>query len=186
MRRFILKYSGKQAGFTLVEMLVALAITGLIMAGLTTSVFQLFTVTQRSSDHMTIIRHLDIINSWLSTDIQMANDQPEWDPNTHTLTIRQTRGDEYYQSDPTNPITDYIVTYTYNPITGTLTRTELRLFDNSTQTSLIAEYVSGILFEDELTSDERLPSAVDIKITITLHTQTEDRLLHIKPRISST
>ncbi|PKH45159.1 prepilin-type cleavage/methylation domain-containing protein [Dehalococcoides mccartyi] len=48
MRRFILKYSGKQAGFTLVEMLVALAITGLIMAGLTTSVFQLFTVTQRS------------------------------------------------------------------------------------------------------------------------------------------
>ncbi|MEN8494353.1 prepilin-type N-terminal cleavage/methylation domain-containing protein [Dehalococcoides sp. THU3] len=185
MRRFILKYSGKQAGFTLVEMLVALAITGLIMAGLTTSIFQLFTITQRSSDHMTIIRHLDIVNSWLSTDIQMANTQPTWDPNTHSLTIRQTRA-LTDSEDPESNVTDHIVTYTYNPITGTLTRTELRLFDNSTQTSLIAEYVSGILFEDELTSDERLPSAVDIKITITLHTQTEDRLLHIKPRISST
>ena len=185
MRRFILKYSRKQAGFTLVEMLVALAITGLIMAGLTTSVFQLFTITQRSSDHMTIIRHLDIVNSWLSTDIQMANDQPTWDPNTHSLTIRQTRA----LADPTDPesnVTDCIVTYTYNPITGTLTRTQLKLADNSTQISLIAKYISGILFEDELTSDERLPSAVDIKITITLHTQTEDRLLHIKPRISST
>ncbi|MDP4279028.1 MAG: prepilin-type N-terminal cleavage/methylation domain-containing protein [Dehalococcoides mccartyi] len=186
MKRKLLKYRQKQGGFTLVELLVALAITGLIMAGLTTSVFQLFNITQRSSDHMTIIRHLDITSSWLSNDIQMANEQPAWDSGTHTLTINQTRGDTEYQSDPTNPVTDYIVTYTYNTATGTLTRTQLRLLDNSTQISLIAEYVSGIMYEDELASNERLPSAVDIKIIITLNTQTEERILHIKPRISST
>ncbi|ACZ62250.1 type II secretion system protein J [Dehalococcoides mccartyi] len=178
------KYSRKQNGFTLVELLVALAITGLIMAGMTTSVFQLFTVTQRSNDHMTIIRHLDITGSWLSNDIQMANEPPIWDTDTHTLTINQTRA----LADPTDPdsdITDYIVTYNYSTVTGSLTRTELRLSDNYTQTSLIAEYISGILFEDDLASNE-LSGAVDIKIIITLHTQTEERLLHIKPRISST
>ena len=184
MKIKLLKYRQKQGGFTLVELLVALAITGLIMAGLTTSVFQLFTITQRSSDHMTIIRHLDITSSWLSNDIQMANEQPAWDSGTHTLTIKQTRS----LADPTDPesaITDYIVTYTYNTATGTLTRTQLRLLDNSTQISLLAEYVSGIMYEDELASNEQ-SGAVDIKIIITLDTQTEERILHIKPRISST
>ena len=61
-----------QKGFTLVELAVALAITGLITGGITMTIFQVFDVNARTSNHMTAVRQVQNAGYWISRDAQMA------------------------------------------------------------------------------------------------------------------
>ena len=61
-----------QRGFTLIGLLVAIAITGLITGGLTTTIFQVFTVNALTSNHMTAVRQVQNAGYWISHDAQMA------------------------------------------------------------------------------------------------------------------
>ena len=64
----------KQRGFTLIELLIAIAITALITGGITTAIFQTFTVSARDSSHMTAVRQVQNAGHWISQDAQMAQD----------------------------------------------------------------------------------------------------------------
>jgi len=61
-----------QKGFTLVELLIALAITAIIAGGVTTAIFQVFTGNARTSNHMTAVRQVQEAGYWVSHDTQMA------------------------------------------------------------------------------------------------------------------
>ncbi len=61
-----------QRGFTLIEILVALAITGLITGGITGTIFQVINGSARSSNHMTAVRQVQNAGYWLSHDGKMA------------------------------------------------------------------------------------------------------------------
>ena len=61
-----------QKGFGLVELIVALAITGLITGGITMSIFQVFDINTRSNNHMTAVRQVQNAGYWISHDTQMA------------------------------------------------------------------------------------------------------------------
>jgi prepilin-type N-terminal cleavage/methylation domain-containing protein len=61
-----------QKGFTLVELLIALAITAVIAGSVTTAVFQVFTGNARTSNHMTAVRQVQEAGYWVSHDTQMA------------------------------------------------------------------------------------------------------------------
>jgi len=61
-----------QRGFTLVELLVAIAITGLITGGITMTIFQVFAGNARTSNHMTAVRQVQNAGYWISHDAQMA------------------------------------------------------------------------------------------------------------------
>ena len=61
-----------ERGFTLVELLVAAAITGLIVSGLGTAIYQIITVTEYGNDKLTATHELQNVAHWFSLDGQQA------------------------------------------------------------------------------------------------------------------
>ncbi|MBA7660586.1 hypothetical protein ES703_68589 [subsurface metagenome] len=61
-----------QKGFTLPELLITVAITGLIVSFLGVAIYQIITVTESGNDRMTAIHELQNAGHWLSLDGQMA------------------------------------------------------------------------------------------------------------------
>ncbi len=62
-----------EKGFTLVELLVSLAITVLITAAAGAALFQVFQASSRNNDYMTAVRQVENAGFWISRDAQMAN-----------------------------------------------------------------------------------------------------------------
>lgn len=89
-----------QKGVTLVELLIAIAITGIIGGAIATFAFQIYDGNTRSTNHMTVIKQLENAIHWLSRDIQMSQTvQPdaslgfplyltwtEWNNTVHNVT----------------------------------------------------------------------------------------------------
>ena len=61
-----------QKGFTLPELLITVAITGLIVTFLGTAIYQIITITEYSSDRMIAMHELQNVAHWVSRDGQMA------------------------------------------------------------------------------------------------------------------
>ena len=61
-----------QKGFTLPELLLTVAITGLIASFLTLAIYQIITVTDSGNDRMIAMHELRNAGHWLSLDGQMA------------------------------------------------------------------------------------------------------------------
>ena len=61
-----------QRGFTLVELMVAMAITGAITGGVAMAIFQVFNINNLSSNHMLAVRQVQNVGHFISHDAQMA------------------------------------------------------------------------------------------------------------------
>ena len=62
-----------QKGFTLPELLITVAITGLIVSFLGTMIYQIITITEYSNDRMIVMHELQNAAHWVSRDGQMAS-----------------------------------------------------------------------------------------------------------------
>ncbi len=63
----------RQQGFTLVELLIAAAVSGMIVSVLSTAIYQTFTVTEYGNDKMTAMHELQNIAHWVSLDAHSAS-----------------------------------------------------------------------------------------------------------------
>lgn len=63
----------RQLGFSLVELLAALAITGLVVSGLGTAIYQMLSVTQYGNARLTASHELQNAAHWFSFDGQRAS-----------------------------------------------------------------------------------------------------------------
>ena len=61
-----------QCGFTMIEMVIAIAIVGLIAGGITMTTFQVLEGSARSSNHTIAVRQVHNAGYWVSRDAQMA------------------------------------------------------------------------------------------------------------------
>ncbi len=61
-----------QKGFTLVELVMAMAVTAIIASAVTTVIYQVFNMNARSSNHMVAVRQVQNAGYWVSHDAQMA------------------------------------------------------------------------------------------------------------------
>ena len=74
-----------ERGFTLVELVIATAITGLIVGVLCTAIYQIFTVTEYGNDKMMAMHELQNAAHWVSLDGQQASAASGGDELTLTL-----------------------------------------------------------------------------------------------------
>jgi len=66
-----------QRGFTLIGLMLAIAITGIVTAGVTTTMLQVFDGSARINNHMTAVRQVQSAGYWISHDVQMAKQEPD-------------------------------------------------------------------------------------------------------------
>ncbi len=61
-----------ERGFTLVELVVAVALIGLVSAAASSAIFQIFRGNDRNNDQITAVRQAENAGYWISRDAQMA------------------------------------------------------------------------------------------------------------------
>lgn len=62
----------RESGFTLVEMIITVAITGLIVGLLGTAIYQIFTVSEYGNDRLAALHELQNAASWFNLDGQQT------------------------------------------------------------------------------------------------------------------
>jgi len=117
-----------QKGFALPEVLITVAITGLIVGVLGAAIYQIITVTESGNDRMTAIHELQNAGHWVSLDGQMAKIASVDGGNELALTLPDD-----------SPITS---------ITYTVVDTELCRTADGAQ-MILARNISGISFSIE-------------------------------------
>ena len=152
MKRFLSILAG-QRGFTLIEMIVSLALTSLIGLGTSVAIAQVTRETERNSDYATATEQATNAIHWIGQDIQMAQDVSgtEGFPASDNLVLSWTWWDN----------TEYTITYSLSD--GVLQRTYT---DGSTDhTTVVASYVND---DPELTycSSENYTYGVSVTIDI--------------------
>ena len=76
-----------QRGFSLIEMIIVLAIVGFVVVGTNITIFQLIRGSSNSSNHMAAVRQVQNAGYWISRDAQMAQDlAPSMSSNGFPLT----------------------------------------------------------------------------------------------------
>ena len=120
----------KEAGFTLIEVMLALVITGLIGLGASIASGQVLTQTSKNNDYTTANRNAMNALYWISRDAQMAQsyDGEASFPETGDLSLNWVEWDHS------------VNTAVYSLVDGKLTRHYSR--DSSVTNTVVAEYIS--------------------------------------------
>lgn len=150
----------EQRGFTLVGLLGALAITGLIAGGITTAISQVFIFNMRTTAHMTAIKQVESAVHWISRDAQMAK----------TITVDP--GDTGFPLILT--WTDYGEGGATQTVTYTIDSAELWR-DFNGQTMRVAQYI------DSATNCHSSPMFT-FTVTATVGIKSETRVCEVMPR----
>jgi len=152
----------EQRGFTLVGLLVALAITGLIAGGITTAISQVFIFNMRITAHMTAIKQVESAVHWISRDAQMAK----------TITV-----------DPGDTGFPLILTWTDyeggapQEVTYRIDSAGLwRHFGDDEQKMRVAQYI------DPATNCQLSPNKFTFAVTATVGIKSETRVCEVMPR----
>jgi len=160
------KLKGKQRGFTMIELLVIIALTGIIGTAATMSIHQILTGTALSNNQNTAINQVRNAGHWISRDAQMANnvtDSPE-DGNFLKLTWTSWSGG------------NHIVAYSLLESSSGL-KELWRDYDG--QRTLIAQYIDP--YNTNCTWHE-VTSILTVTMTATVGDKTETRTFKIRPR----
>jgi len=187
-----------QKGFTLVEVIIAVAITGLIVGGLAMTIIQLFEGHAQSSGEMAALRQVQNAGYHVSRDAQMAaepidaSDDPGTEDITEVLTIIWTEYDSWKtepldgEEEMISMITKHIVVYTLDD--NRLDRDEYRT--ESIREDVPIEDIEYFLYSMTKVAEYITIFVYDLdnnSLTVTAETggfrsQTETRTYEIEPR----
>ncbi len=172
-----------EKGFTLLELLVSVAITGLITVAAGSAMFQIFRGTGSNNDYMTAVRQVQNAGFWISRDAQRADSVNTTANETAFLTIRWT---EWVA--PNNPVY-HSANYTFENLgggIGTLKRIHKSSSVGTSDQTLIAQYIYYNLADSANTSKASYQSPVlTVQLTALCDKARETREYKIKRRPNS-
>ena len=163
-----------QKGMTMLELLMAFAVTGIITGGITATLYQMVIGSARTNNHMMAVKQVQNAGYWVSRDSQAAQSVvvAEGEDTGFPFTLTWTAWDD-----------------TVNTVTYTLDGTELWR-DDGVQQSAVAQFVdvdptkTSCAFAD--TNGDTLKDTVIFRVTVSigssLQQETETREYRIVPR----
>jgi type II secretory pathway pseudopilin PulG len=166
-----------QGGFILIELLLALVLTGLISSGIMMSIFQVFNANRQVSSSMIAITQAENLGYWITRDAEMAQSIIA---GTENLTLAW--GGWEYQSAGNTYVNTYKVSYIQ---AGSEIRRlqEVTTYDSSGQSlrtatsqMLVAKYITAIA--PEMVGSQ----LVAVLITASVGEVEEARTYEITPR----
>ena len=186
LKQMNMKKLGKgQRGVTLVELVIVVALAGLVGAAITATAFQVFTFTTRISNQMTAIRQVQQAGFWVSPDVMMA------DP-TDPSNIDVDPGDgkflvlRWQAHDDTWHEVDYVLEGVPSSDVAVLTREHYTgpSLDSLSLDSVttVAQYIDPNATDTFCDWDGK---ALTFKVTATVGEQTETRVYEVKPRVGT-
>jgi prepilin-type N-terminal cleavage/methylation domain-containing protein len=83
----IMRVHKEQIGFTLIEIVVSIAILGIVGSAITSSIFQIYNGNTRGTSRMTVITEIENAVHCITPDAQMAQTVTVTDPSGFPLTL---------------------------------------------------------------------------------------------------
>ena len=165
--------NSNQKGFTLMEVVVAVALTAIVIGVIVTSVFQVFILNVRTSNHMNAVTQVQSAGYWLSFDAQMAQDVDVSGASGFPLTLTWTdwSGDEY-QVVYSLTVGDKLLREHY---------TNRDINPAPDNTAYVGEYIDSLNTNCTVT-DGKLTLNVTATVGTNPHAQSETRVYEVIPR----
>ena len=166
-----------QKGFTLIELIVAIAITVVIIGGVVMAIFHVFDVNALSSNHMKAVRQVQNAGYWVGRDVQMAKRvEPTADADGFPLEVAW----QEWGTTDSNDATSHEVTYTLD---GSDFKRSHSIDGGEPSEIVVAQYIDSITVAP-------IPFAVGDNLTLTVTATTatwpqlasETRVYEIIPR----
>jgi prepilin-type N-terminal cleavage/methylation domain-containing protein len=167
-----------QRGFSLVELVIVVALAGLVGAAITATAFQVFTFNTRLSNQMTAIRQVQQAGFWVSPDVMMAKTVVIGGSPGVLLTL------SWNEAGGTG--ISHNVTYTLETMPGGLKRLQREHYIGTpltlNSTTTVAEYIDPNQTSCAPAGVLPAGSALTFTVTATVGGQTETRTYEVKPR----
>jgi len=163
-----------QGGFTLLELIIAIAIAGLITAGITVAIMQILTINTRASNHMIAVRQVQQAGKEVSKDaLQAQPSKIDDNPLDAFLVLNWTDS-----QGGNNTVTYTLQTMPSAPALSVLARTHtINGTEWETARPVVAEYI-----DPNQTSCSWTGEVLVFNVTATVGTQSETRIYEIEPR----
>ena len=164
------KLRENQHGFTLVEMIIVVALIGIIALAATIAIHQVLTGTTLSNDLNTAVNQVRNAGHWISRDAQMAK------PGSDTIVDSSHLGDS-----------DFLQLTIWEDATGDTTRTVMYTLQDGEllrDDQLIAQYIQPK--QEDVTWCDWDETTLIVTITAQAGEESETRTFEVKPRPDAT
>jgi prepilin-type N-terminal cleavage/methylation domain-containing protein len=161
MKKLLFRKSA--SGFTLIELVMALAVSGILMSAVSATLYQVFTNNQKNTAHMLAVKQVENAVHFMVRDAEMAQriKTTSLDPG-EVLELSWTDWDAV----------ETVVTYSWNSTSHTLSRNH-SLEGTTTTVAYAVDPIPQFTIEDQ---------KLLINITCKVSSQSENRSLEITPR----